>query len=103
MTRDEILGMVRQAVTIIGTALAGRGIIGAGEVELLVGIALIVASGVWSWWSKRKAKQISEQKIAAALAYNPTPNDDVLQIAKAMVSDKVSVAEAQTLGNGGAK
>lgn len=102
MTENDWMIIVRKLATVFGTWLLNKGW-GEDNVQLAIGALTIAGAALWSLYVQRVRRSVSEQKIAAALTYNPTPDDDVLQIAKAMASDKVSVAEAQTLGNGGAK
>ncbi len=55
MNLEQALGIVRAATAAIGGYLVGRGVIDAGQVELITGAVIAVATAAWSVWSKRKA------------------------------------------------
>ena len=48
-------GIVRIATTLLGGYLAQKGLATQAETEGLVGAGVVVATGVWSIWAKRKA------------------------------------------------
>jgi hypothetical protein len=48
-------GIVRIATTLLGGYLAQKGLVSEAETEGLVGAGVVVATGIWSIWSKRKA------------------------------------------------
>ena len=48
-------GIVRIATTLLGGFLAQKGLATEAETEGLVGAGVVVATGVWSIWAKRKA------------------------------------------------
>lgn len=48
-----ILGLVRHILTAVGGALAAKGLIGAGDVELVVGALTTIAGVAWSIYDKR--------------------------------------------------
>lgn len=77
MTRDELLGLLRQAITLIGGILVGRGVLRQSEVEAAATLALIIASAVWMIWAKRRMRQDAESKIRTAL-FTPPPTDPEL-------------------------
>ena len=48
-------GIVRIATTLLGGYLAQKGLASEAETEGLVGAGVVVATGIWSIWAKRKA------------------------------------------------
>ena len=48
-------GIVRIATTLLGGYLAQKGLATEAETEGLVGAGVVVATGIWSIWAKRKA------------------------------------------------
>lgn len=48
-------GIVRIVTTLIGGYLAQKGLASEADVESIAGAIVIVATGVWSIWAKRKA------------------------------------------------
>ena len=53
LTLDQTLGIVRHALTGIGTILVYKGIVDSDDVETIVGSVLTLISVVWSVWIKR--------------------------------------------------
>ena len=50
-------GIVRILTTLVGGFLAQKGWSSEAEVEGIIGAIVLVATGVWSIWAKRKALQ----------------------------------------------
>lgn len=48
-------GLVRIATTLLGGYLAKKGLASETDTEAMIGAAVIVATGIWSIWAKRKA------------------------------------------------
>lgn len=48
-------GIVRIVTTLIGGYLAQKGLATEADVEGIAGAIVLVATGIWSIWSKRKA------------------------------------------------
>jgi len=56
-TKDTVLnGIVRHILTAAGGALVAKGMIGEGELELVVGAIITLAGVAWSAIAKRKGK-----------------------------------------------
>ena len=56
-TKDTVLhGIVRHILTAAGGALVTKGMIGEGELELVVGAIITLAGVVWSAIAKKKGK-----------------------------------------------
>ena len=53
MLKPAILALIRQILTIAGTALVAKGYVQASDVEPLIGAMLTIASVVWSVTDKR--------------------------------------------------
>ena len=53
MLRPAILALVRQILTVAGTALVARGFVQASDVEPVIGALLTIGSVVWSVADKR--------------------------------------------------
>ena len=53
MLRPAILALVRQILTVAGTALVARGFVHASDVEPVIGALLTIGSVVWSVADKR--------------------------------------------------
>lgn len=53
MLKPAILAIVRQILTVLGTALVAKGYVEATEVEPLIGALLTVGSAIWSVADKR--------------------------------------------------
>jgi hypothetical protein len=48
MLRPAVLALVRQILTVAGTALVARGFVQASDVEPVIGALLTIGSVVWS-------------------------------------------------------
>jgi len=48
-------GIVRIVTTLIGGYLAQKGLASEADIEGIAGAIVIVATGIWSIWAKRKA------------------------------------------------
>ena len=56
-TKDTVLnGIVRHILTAAGGALVTKGMLGEGELELVVGAVITLAGVVWSAFAKKKGK-----------------------------------------------
>ena len=53
MLKPAILALVRQILTVAGTALVARGFVQASDVEPVIGAMLTIGSVVWSVTDKR--------------------------------------------------
>ena len=53
MLKPAILAIVRQILTVLGTALVAKGYVEATEVEPLIGALLTAGSAIWSVADKR--------------------------------------------------
>ena len=53
MLKPAILALVRQILTVAGTALVARGFVQASDVEPVIGALLTIGSVVWSVAEKR--------------------------------------------------
>lgn len=53
MLKPAILALVRQVLTVAGTALVAKGLIQASDAEPLIGALLTIGSVVWSVTDKR--------------------------------------------------
>ena len=49
-----VIGLARQALTIIGTFAVTAGYISGGQLEAMAGGAAVAVSLGWSWWARRK-------------------------------------------------
>ena len=54
MLKPAILAIVRQVLTIAGTALVAKGFMQASDVEPLIGALLTIGSLIWSVADKRR-------------------------------------------------
>lgn len=48
MLKPAILALIRQVLTVLGTALVAKGYVEASEIEPLIGAVLTVGSVIWS-------------------------------------------------------
>lgn len=55
-------GIVRIVTTLIGGYLSQKGLASEADIEGIVGAIVIVATGVWSIWAKRKALMATPSK-----------------------------------------
>ena len=53
MLKPAILALIRQVLTVAGTALVAKGYVQASEVEPLIGAMLTIGSVAWSVADKR--------------------------------------------------
>ena len=53
MLKPAILALVRQVLTVAGTALVAKGYVEASDIEPLIGALLAIGSVVWSVADKR--------------------------------------------------
>ncbi len=53
MLKPAILAVVRQILTVAGTALVAKGYVEASEIEPLIGALLTIGSLIWSVADKR--------------------------------------------------
>ena len=53
MLKPAILALIRQVLTVAGTALVAKGFVQASEVEPVVGAVLTIGSVIWSVADKR--------------------------------------------------
>ena len=53
LLKPAILALIRQVLTVAGTALVAKGYVQASEVEPLIGALLTIGSAVWSVADKR--------------------------------------------------
>ena len=53
MLKPAILALIRQILTVAGTALVAKGFVQASEVEPVVGAMLTIGSVIWSVADKR--------------------------------------------------
>ena len=54
MLKPAILAILRQVLTVAGTALVAKGFVQASEVEPMIGALLTTGSVVWSVLDKRR-------------------------------------------------
>lgn len=54
MLKPAILAILRQVLTVAGTALVAKGFVQASEVEPMIGALLTIGSVVWSVVDKRR-------------------------------------------------
>lgn len=72
-TQDALLGMLRHGLVILGTVLAGHGVIGPnntitpGNWEFIVGAVVTIAPIAWSWWAKFQAAKTAKAREAIAV------------------------------------
>ena len=51
--KPAILALIRQILTVVGTALVAKGLVHASDVEPVIGALLTIGSAVWSVADKR--------------------------------------------------
>ena len=54
MLKPAILALIRQVLTVAGTALVAKGLVQTSDVEPVIGAMLTIASVVWSIADKRR-------------------------------------------------
>lgn len=53
MNKEQLIGLLRHALTVAGTYAVAKGWIGAGVMEQVVGAVVVLASVGWSTLEKR--------------------------------------------------
>ena len=53
MLKPSLLALIRQVLTVVGTALLAKGYVQASEVEPLIGALMTIGSLIWSVIDKR--------------------------------------------------
>ena len=53
MLKPAILALIRQVLTVAGTALVAKGLVGASDLEPIIGALLTIGSVIWSIADKR--------------------------------------------------
>ena len=53
MLKPAILALIRQILTVVGTALVAKGLVQASDLEPVIGALLTIGSAVWSVADKR--------------------------------------------------
>ena len=53
MLKPAILALIRQVLTVAGTALVAKGYVQASDVEPVIGVLLTISSVIWSVADKR--------------------------------------------------
>jgi hypothetical protein len=53
MLKTAILALIRQILTVVGTALVAEGYVQASDIELVIGAMLTIGSVIWSVADKR--------------------------------------------------
>jgi uncharacterized membrane protein len=56
-------GIVRIVTTLLGGYLAQKGLADEAQVEGIVGAIVLVATGIWSIWAKRRALNASPSTV----------------------------------------
>jgi hypothetical protein len=56
MLKPAILALIRQVLTVVGTALVAKGYVEASDVEPVIGAVLTIGSMIWSISDKRGRK-----------------------------------------------
>ena len=54
MLKPAILALIRQILSVAGTALVARGYLQSSEIEPVIGALLTIGSVIWSVFDKRK-------------------------------------------------
>lgn len=54
MLKPAILALIRQVLTIAGTALVAKGMVHSSDLEPVIGALLTIGSAVWSVADKRR-------------------------------------------------
>ena len=57
MLKPAILALIRQVLTVVGTALVAKGYVEASDVEPVIGAVLTIGSVVWSVADKCQAQK----------------------------------------------
>ena len=53
MLKPAIFALIRQVLTVVGTALVAKGYVQASDIELVIGALLTIGSLIWSVADKR--------------------------------------------------
>ena len=53
MLKSEVLALLRQILTVAGTALVAKGLVQASDLEPVIGAMLTIGSVIWSVADKR--------------------------------------------------
>ena len=61
MFKPAILAIIRQVLTVAGTALVAKGYVQASEIEPMIGAMLTIGSVIWSVADKRGRSAASRQ------------------------------------------
>lgn len=61
MLKPAILALIRQILTVAGTALVAKGYVQASDIEPVIGALLTIGSVVWSVADKRGYANLREQ------------------------------------------
>lgn len=72
MTNDELAGLIRQILTLIGGALVAQGWLTQGWMTCAIGVVMAIVMAALSVRAKRLAKDAAEQAVKVAL-YSPVP------------------------------
>ena len=54
MNQEQLMGLVRHALTVLGGALVAKGTIDESTMLEAVGVVSSLIGFVWSYWTKRK-------------------------------------------------
>lgn len=54
MLKPAILALIRQILTVAGTALVAKGVVEASDIEPIIGALLTIGSAIWSIADKRR-------------------------------------------------
>ena len=61
MLKPAILALIRQILTVAGTALVAKGYVQASDIEPVIGALLTIGSVIWSVADKRRYADLREQ------------------------------------------
>ena len=64
MLKPAILALIRQLLTVAGTALVAKGYVQASDIEPVIGALLTIGSAVWSVADKRRYVDLRDQARA---------------------------------------
>ncbi len=94
MNQDQVLGFIRQIVSMACGVLLGRGWITAEQVPMILAAVAGIVPLIWSFMAhSNKAKVASAQAVPSAqvLVSDPTLASPGVQVANVIGPDKVSV------------
>jgi hypothetical protein len=60
-TKDQILGFVRHALTLIGGSIVTNGMFNESQMLEVVGAAVTLIGFVWSWYAKKDQPTIEDK------------------------------------------